>query len=72
MRKAFDPDTGPLTDQTEEKGEREAAGHLFAGAIGLFKNPTSHRDVNINDPAEAAELIIVADLLIRIAERRKP
>jgi uncharacterized protein (TIGR02391 family) len=71
MRKAFDPDTGPLTDQAEEKSEREAVGHLFAGSIGLFKNPTSHRDVNINDPAETVELIMVADLLIRIAERRK-
>jgi hypothetical protein len=28
--------------------------------------------VNINDPAEAAELTILGDLLIRIAERRNP
>jgi uncharacterized protein (TIGR02391 family) len=72
MRKAFNADIGPLTDQTEERSEKEAVGNLFAGAIGLFKNPTSHRDVNFDDPAEVAELIMLADLLIRIAERRKP
>lgn len=71
MRNAFDPDKGPLADQTQEKSEREAVAHLFAGAIGFFKNPSSHRDVDFDDPAEAAELIMLADLLIRIAERRK-
>jgi hypothetical protein len=33
MRKAFDTNTGPLTDQTQPEAEREALAHLFAGAI---------------------------------------
>lgn len=69
MRKAFDPDGGPLTDPTRVKTEREATAHLFAGSIGLFKNPSSHRDIDWDDPSECAELIYVANQLIRIAER---
>jgi hypothetical protein len=29
IRKAFHPDSGPLTDTSQEKGEREALSHLF-------------------------------------------
>ena len=53
MRKAFHPETGPLTDISLVAAEREAIMHLFSGAIGHAKNPTSHRDVSIA-PAEAA------------------
>jgi uncharacterized protein (TIGR02391 family) len=69
MRKAFDPGEGPLTDKSAVRAEREALSHLYAGAFGSFKNPASHRDLNLEDPVEAAELIMLADLLIRIAER---
>jgi hypothetical protein len=31
MRKAFDKDKGPLSDETEPDAEREALAHLFAG-----------------------------------------
>ena len=71
MRKAFDPKDGPLTDQSLLTAEREAISHLFAGAIGLFKNPTSHRHVELNDPAETAELILFANYLLRIVESRR-
>lgn len=70
MREAFHPDNGKLTDLERPKDEREATGHLFAGAIGLFKNPASHRDVNWEDPVECAELIYLANHLLRIVRRR--
>jgi len=60
IRKAFDKMTGPLSDQTQEEAEREALGHLFAGAIGSYKNPHSHRTVTITDPREAQEMVLLA------------
>ena len=72
MRQAFHSDTGRLTDKNYPKAEREATAHLFAGAIGLFKNPSSHRDVNLEDPSECAELIYLANYLLRTIEKRTP
>lgn len=69
MRKAFSPGDGPLTDLGAEGGERQATADLFAGAMGVFKNPTSHRAVQFDDSIEAAEAIQLADLLLRIVHR---
>lgn len=69
MRQAFHPEKGALTDKKRALAEREATTHLFAGAIGLFKNPSSHRDINLDDPSKAAELILFANYLIRLADR---
>lgn len=71
MRKAFAPDDGALTDMLVEKSEREARAHLFAGAIGSYKNPQSHRHVALDDPDEAAEIIMLANHLLRIVEARR-
>jgi len=68
MRKAFHAETGPLTDLEAEKSEREARAHLFAGAIGAYKNPHSHRNVVLDDPQEAAEVIGLASLLLRLVD----
>ena len=69
MRTAFNPENGKLTDMSRPKAEREATSHLFAGAIGLFKNPSSHRDMNWSDPVECAELIYLANNLLRIVDK---
>ncbi len=68
MRKAFHPDSGPLTDKALVPAEREAEMHLFRGAIGHAKNPASHRDVAMSAP-EAARLILFASHLF---DRRAP
>jgi uncharacterized protein (TIGR02391 family) len=69
MRKAFSPKEGLLRDPGAEAGEQQATADLFAGAIGAYKNPASHRTVQFDDPVEAAEVVQLADLLLRIVQR---
>ena len=66
---AFKPGSGPLADKSLPTQEQEAMMQLFRGSIGLFKNPGSHRDVDLDNPSEAAELILLANHLLRIVDR---
>ena len=70
MRNAFASAKGPLTDGSMEGGERTARMELFAGAIGSYKNAHSHRDVKLEDPQEAFEIIMLANHLLRIVDGR--
>lgn len=69
MHRAFSPENGVLRDDTLDKGEQQANMELFAGAIGAFKNPSSHRQVDYGDATVAAEAVLLADLLLRILDR---
>ncbi|MCW0215812.1 MAG: TIGR02391 family protein [Pseudonocardia sp.] len=71
MRQAFKVDGGLLADPRVERGEREAMSAFFAGAIGVFKNPVSHRQVDYEDPTQASEIVLVADLMLRILDGRE-
>ena len=66
MRKAFNPETGSLTNKESERPEKEAMSHLFAGAIGLFKNPPSHRFIESIAPEDAADLIRFTNFLLKM------
>jgi uncharacterized protein (TIGR02391 family) len=68
MRKSFG-DGGKFADPELDPGERIGIMELFAGAIGTFKNPPSHRQVDYADPTEASEVVLLADLLMRLLDR---
>jgi uncharacterized protein (TIGR02391 family) len=70
MRAAFHEDTGPLRSDVADRGERQALPHLFAGAFGWVRNPASHREVPMDDVTHAIEQLMLASLLLRIADER--
>lgn len=69
MTRAF-KDGGALRDTSAEGGEQVAMMNLFQGAIGVFKNPPSHRQVDYDDPTLASEVVLLADLLLRLLDSR--
>jgi uncharacterized protein (TIGR02391 family) len=68
MNHAFG-EKGPLTDPSADPGEQQGMRALFSGAFGAVRNPLGHRSVEWADPTEAAEMVLLADLLMRQLDR---
>ena len=69
MSKALNPNTGKLLmPKAVLPAEQEAVHALFRGAIGLFKNPSSHRTVNYDDRLTAIKTIALAELLLKMLQ----
>jgi uncharacterized protein (TIGR02391 family) len=70
INKALSPgNTESLADHSVPEAERKAMMLLFAGAYGLFRNPVSHRTVDLGDVTMASEVVLLADLLLRMLDR---
>src|SRR5664280_1032346 len=46
-----------------------AEGWAWLTTHGLFMNSTSHRPVNYDDPSVAGEIVLLADLLLRLLDQ---
>lgn len=69
MGKAFGSPSGPLRNPHGLQGEEDAVRELFSGAVGYFRNATSHRDVNLSANA-CADLLGFATQLLTIIDYR--
>src|SRR5205085_4143492 len=63
MGQAFNIEGGQLTDEDLPTAEREGMRMLFVGAMKLFRNPPSHRRVDLS-PQDAARMILLAAHLL--------
>jgi uncharacterized protein (TIGR02391 family) len=75
MIAAFNANNGRLHDPTgvdpnATPGERAAWANLFAGAIGVHKNPQSHRWVGVDQAIPTIEALVLASHLYRLLEAR--
>ncbi len=71
IRRAFHPDTGPLTDNQLPKAERESFVNYLAGAFGFYKNPCSHRDIEMDFISAFDRIVVASDLLKKIDDAAK-
>jgi hypothetical protein len=71
-RSGFDVTTAygapQLTIDNGRPGLTRLAAVLPPGAIGLYKNPSSHRRVDFDDPNAVASLLMFASELIRLVD----
>jgi uncharacterized protein (TIGR02391 family) len=65
MTEAFKPEGGVLADPEAEQAEQQGQMNLFKGAFATFRNPLGHSSIELDDPIEAAEVVLLADLLMR-------
>ena len=68
MMQAFDHNTGPLTDKSENEPTRRALARLFAGAFGRFRNSSTHTQRVFPDLHEAIEELMLASRLLRFLD----
>jgi uncharacterized protein (TIGR02391 family) len=65
VRKAFDKHSGTLSDLSQPEPERDALSHLFAGAIGSYKNPHSHRTVTVPRAPRLVNVVSLRGSILR-------
>lgn len=71
MNRAFGSG-GKLRRIDLDPGEEDGIRNLFGGAIGAFKNPSSHRKVAWNDSIGVLRSLMLASELLAIVDERAP
>lgn len=70
MDMAFKPKNGLLKHpNVMTKPEQEGIHFLMRGAISFFKNPSSHRTVDWNDPNKTAHVLAFAKFLLDLVDK---
>jgi uncharacterized protein (TIGR02391 family) len=67
MAKAFNPNN-PILIYSGITAEQEGVMALYRGGIACFKNPQSHRFVDVSDPVQTFEILCLASTLCRIVD----
>ena len=63
IRRAFNPENGILTNYDLPRPEREAFVNYIAGAFAFYKNPCSHRDVELDFISTFDRIAVASDLM---------
>lgn len=66
IRQAFNANNGQLTDFDLPLAEREAFVNYISGAYGFYKNPCSHRDVELDMISAFERIVVASDLFKKI------
>lgn len=66
MQAAFGTN-GVLRKTNVRTAEQDGTMHLFVGAVAVFRNPSAHQNLD-TDSHQAAQLLVLASLLIETAE----
>ena len=73
LRAALNCKTGVLRGRDLSDQEQSELENLFVSAYGYFRNPLGHRELFIDDPVLAIEMIMIASHLAKIVdELEKP
>jgi len=58
-----------MSQPTPTPGTASRAPSVGAPGDRLFMNPSNHRRVDFKDPTEAVEIVLLADLLLRVLDK---
>lgn len=68
IKLAFNPENGKLTNLKLPKSERFAFCNYITGAFSYYRNPSSHRDIDLDFITAFDKIVVASDLLKAVEE----